>query len=107
VIIREFEQASGEFGTGAGGFVFEIDVTFLPGLRSNPRKPFGKVLLRVFFAAEADVAPVGCGNKLWRGKIVGVGDAESGAVLAEAVEDFIVEPGGVAEIEGDFGFWRD
>src|SRR5262249_44656652 len=55
----------------------------------------------VVLAAEAHV-PEGRGDGDRGRALLGVGDAERRAVRLEEGEDLLVEPGGMAELEGDF-----
>lgn len=102
-LFREFYEAGGEFGAGAGVFVHEEDVGVGPGLPADLLDPGGELFVGVLAAAEAEVAPLGGGDDVGEGAVVAVVDAEGAGVLAEEGEGFVVEPAGVAEFEGDRG----
>src|SRR5205809_612943 len=94
------EEGAREGGAAPGLLVLEVDVDALPGDDvADAGRPAVKVGVAVVRAPEAQVAE-GRGGDGRRGEVVGLGDAERGAVLAEEVVGLVVEPALVPELDG-------
>src|SRR5207245_1701067 len=96
------EEGAGEGGAPAGLLVLEVDVDTLPGHdlahACRPAVQFGVAVVR---APETQVAEGGGGDGRG-GEVVGLGDAERSAMLAEEIVGLVVEPALVPELEGGF-----
>src|SRR5207247_6645187 len=94
------EEGAREGGAAPGLLVLEVDVDALPGDEvADAGRPAVEVVVAVVRAPQTQVAE-GRGGNGRRGEVVGLGDAERGAVLAEQVVGLVVEPALVPELEG-------
>src|SRR5204862_1071 len=96
------EEGAREGGAPAGLLVLEVDVDALPGRDlAHACRPAVQVGVAVVRAPETQVAEGGGGYGRG-GEVVGLGDAERGAMLAEEIVGLVVEPALVPELEGGF-----
>jgi hypothetical protein len=79
--------------------VLEVDVGLLPRRVGDALSPRVQAVAVVAPAAQADVAVVRRGDARPLAVVVGVRDHERGVSLPEHVEDLVVEPRGVPELE--------
>src|SRR6266542_341428 len=104
---EELQEIGSELRSGAALFVLEEDVCLAPALGADLRRPVGKRLLVVVLTAQAQVTPFGRRPK-GRRQVLVLGDAQSCPLVLERPEDFVVEPGLVAELEsGSRRRWQE
>src|SRR5215471_5108329 len=78
--------------------VLEEDEGVRPRLREEPAGPVPEILLGVVLPAEAQVPPPGRRDE-GRGEVLVLRDAEGAAPGLQRLEDVVLEPGWVAELE--------
>lgn len=83
--------------------MLEEDERVGPALVGDLLRPLREIRFPVRRPPQAQVAPACRANELGCGLVIDVGQAKSTAVLAKGVEDLVVEPRFIAELEGGAG----
>src|SRR3954469_13183530 len=95
----ELHEASCEGGASCVVLVFEEDVGVRPAECFDAIPPGLELFIGVVLTAKADVAP-GRGRHEWRGRVVGVRDAQRDVARPKRIVDLVLIPGFVTELEG-------
>src|SRR5215831_929456 len=94
----DFKEASCQRGSLALVFVLEEYEGFFPFLRAHAREPDRELRVVVVRPPQPEIAPAG-GRDQRRLGLLGVGEAQGGAVRAQRLVDLGVVPGVVAKFE--------
>src|SRR6185436_2568553 len=93
-------ERPGELRTPRLVLVLEEDEGPVPGLGLDAVGPGRHVRFRVVRTPQAQVTPVRGDGEVGERLLVRVGQAERGSLVTQRLPHLVVEPGGVAELEG-------
>src|SRR5207244_2121471 len=102
---HDFRQLPRQPGPGSSLLVLEEDVGLAPRLRQHAGRPIPEVLFPVVLAAQPQITPVRSGRER-SGELLVLRHAEGAAAGPQGLEEAVVEPGLVPELEGAAGSRR-
>ena len=79
--------------------MLEKDKSPFPFLRKDPFPPLREIGVGIIGAAQAQVSPRRRRDDLMNRILIGVSDAQAASLFPQQIQNFIIEPGGAAELE--------